>query len=290
MSRLRQLSTIIIIALLTTLTVQPQQSTTTHFENEAVTFDHPAGWNATASSLSGEEVVTVAPKLGPSQIVVSSTSASSCDFDAQTKSLMTALVDRTALQIHSASAVRSAIVKTQFDAADVDGVRLQGVIKGKRVTADVFAVRRHLRFIGLVYVRVENDEAAAAAWSTVRTSLKVQPGMVFGVKAKAEAGDMPDADELDKSNALTTLNGRALSLPAPTYPPIARQAHAGGTVSVQVVIDETGAVISARAVEGHPLLQAVSVGAARQAQFSSTKLCDQPVRVTGVITYNFVPR
>ncbi|MGH9962133.1 MAG: TonB family protein [Pyrinomonadaceae bacterium] len=84
------------------------------------------------------------------------------------------------------------------------------------------------------------------------------------------------------------LNGKAISLPRPAYPPIARQAHASGQVVVQVVIDENGSVISARAVSGHPLLQAVSVAAARQARFSPTKLSGQPVKVTGVITYNFV--
>jgi periplasmic protein TonB len=86
------------------------------------------------------------------------------------------------------------------------------------------------------------------------------------------------------------LNGKAISLPKPAYPAIAKQAHAAGTVVVQVVIDENGNVISARAVSGHPLLQAVAVGAARQARFSPTKLSGQPVKVTGVITYNFVPQ
>jgi protein TonB len=84
------------------------------------------------------------------------------------------------------------------------------------------------------------------------------------------------------------LNGKAISLPKPVYPPIARQAHASGTVVVQVTIDENGAVISAHAVSGHPLLQAVAVAAARGARFSPTKLSGQPVKVTGVITYNFV--
>ena len=84
------------------------------------------------------------------------------------------------------------------------------------------------------------------------------------------------------------LNGKAISLPKPAYPPIARAAHASGTVVVQVLIDENGNVVSAHAVSGHPLLQAVAVGAARQAKFSPTKLSGQPVKVTGVIQYNFV--
>jgi protein TonB len=84
------------------------------------------------------------------------------------------------------------------------------------------------------------------------------------------------------------LNGKAVSLPKPPYPAIARQAHAAGTVTVQVTIDENGNVISAHAISGHPLLQAVAVAAARGARFSPTKLSGQPVKVTGVITYNFV--
>ena len=84
------------------------------------------------------------------------------------------------------------------------------------------------------------------------------------------------------------LNGKAISLPKPAYPAIARQAHASGTVVVQVTIDENGSVISAAAVSGHPLLRGVAVQAARGARFSPTKLSGQPVKVTGVITYNFV--
>jgi periplasmic protein TonB len=84
------------------------------------------------------------------------------------------------------------------------------------------------------------------------------------------------------------LNGKALSLPKPTYPAIAKQAHASGTVVVQVTISESGSVISASAMSGHPLLRAAAVAAARGARFSPTKLSGQPVKVTGVITYNFV--
>jgi protein TonB len=84
------------------------------------------------------------------------------------------------------------------------------------------------------------------------------------------------------------LNGKAISKPAPVYPPIAKAARAQGTVTVQILVDETGRVISATAVSGHPLLQQAAVAAARQARFSPTLLSGQPVKVSGVITYNFV--
>ena len=85
------------------------------------------------------------------------------------------------------------------------------------------------------------------------------------------------------------LNGKAISLPKPLYPAIARSAKAAGTVVVQVTIDELGDVIEARAISGHALLQEAAVEAARQAKFTPTKLSGQPVKVTGVITYKFVP-
>ena len=84
------------------------------------------------------------------------------------------------------------------------------------------------------------------------------------------------------------LNGKATSLPKPVYPPIARAAKASGTVVVQVVVDENGRVVTARAFSGHPLLRASAEAAARSAKFSPTLLSGKPVKVSGVITYNFV--
>jgi TonB family protein len=86
------------------------------------------------------------------------------------------------------------------------------------------------------------------------------------------------------------MNGKAVSLPKPPYPEAARSQGVSGTVTVQVQIDETGAVIDACAISGSNLLWQVTEQAAYGARFSPTKLSGQPVRVTGVITYNFVAR
>src|SRR5205085_8733567 len=83
------------------------------------------------------------------------------------------------------------------------------------------------------------------------------------------------------------LNGKAVSKPEAVYPPIAKAARAQGTVTVQIVVDENGDVISAHALSGHPLLQAAAVEAARQAKFTPTRLSGEPVKVSGVLTYNF---
>ena len=80
------------------------------------------------------------------------------------------------------------------------------------------------------------------------------------------------------------LNGRAIYLPKPDYPP----GDVSGMVAVAVVIDEQGSVIEARAISGPQPLHAAAVNAARLARFSPTLLMGEPVRVSGTLTYNFV--
>ena len=86
------------------------------------------------------------------------------------------------------------------------------------------------------------------------------------------------------------LNGRAIVLVTPSYPALARNDRASGSVQVQVVIDETGKVISAKAVNTgstHLALVNAAENAARKSRFSPTLLSGVPVKVIGTIIYNF---
>jgi protein TonB len=101
---------------------------------------------------------------------------------------------------------------------------------------------------------------------------------------------------LSTGSGTATTGGEEEAAPPPKVaatpkpvPKMVSQVKAGGAVSVQVVISEGGSVISASAVSGHPLLRAAAESAARGARFSPTLLSGQPVKVSGVITYNFVP-
>ena len=84
------------------------------------------------------------------------------------------------------------------------------------------------------------------------------------------------------------LQNKAVSMPKPPYPPLAKAARASGTVTVQIIVGEEGRVIAARPVSGHPLLQEAAAKAACQARFSPILLSGKPVRFSGVITYHFV--
>ena len=83
------------------------------------------------------------------------------------------------------------------------------------------------------------------------------------------------------------LLGNKISLPQPAYPAIAKQIKLQGSVSVQIVIDEMGKVISAEALSGHPMFVPEAKRAALQARFTPTKLSGVPVKVSGVIVYKF---
>ena len=78
------------------------------------------------------------------------------------------------------------------------------------------------------------------------------------------------------------LNGMAVNLPRPIYPPMAKQIGASGEVRVQVAVDANGNVVSARAVSGHPLFRAAAENAARQ-----SKMRIDAANTTGQIVYNF---
>jgi len=191
-------------------------------------------------------------------------------------------------------------------------------------TAQVFATRR--RFYAVVILNAKKDdelterflssltlpEKIAAPPATAMTAEKPAAGDGAAVAKPVKIENSDDAAQKPAGNGTPTdpnkpaegtekppgppretpinggvLNGKALYLPPPEYPAIAAQAKASGTVTVQVLIDEIGNVISANAVSGHPLLQATSVAAARQARFSPTSLSGVPVKVSGVITYHF---
>lgn len=100
----------------------------------------------------------------------------------------------------------------------------------------------------------------------------------------------PTVETVEKRKPIVSdgvINGQATFLPKPPYPPSARAVRAGGSVNVQVTIDETGRVISAKAIDGHFLLRPAAEKAAWSAKFNPTLLSRQPVKVTGVIVYKF---
>jgi protein TonB len=83
------------------------------------------------------------------------------------------------------------------------------------------------------------------------------------------------------------LNSKAVNIPQPIYPAIAKHAGIQGPVNIQILVDEQGKVISAQVMSGSPMLSPAARDAAMRARFTPTTLNGVPVKIQGVITYNF---
>jgi len=101
---------------------------------------------------------------------------------------------------------------------------------------------------------------------------------------KAQGGKSDNVRDMDSGGVI---NGRAVELVTPAYPAIARSAHASGEVIVRVIIDKEGNVMAAQVLDGHPLLRAASIKAAKASRFNPTLVEGQPVNVIGRILYSF---
>jgi TonB family protein len=83
------------------------------------------------------------------------------------------------------------------------------------------------------------------------------------------------------------LNAKAISLPKPVYTEEAKRLKASGRITVRVVVDENGKVISAQALNGPAVLREAAEAAARQAIFTPTTQDGITVKITGTLTYDF---
>jgi TonB family protein len=142
---------------------------------------------------------------------------------------------------------------------------------------------------GITSFKLENKQVMASELIAVAEKSGLSPrgdGFIRKKDSTAMATISIPADPQETVSA-GILNAKAVAMPKPDYPTAARDAHAAGTVSVQVTVDEQGNVIDAKAVNGEPALQDAAVAAARKAKFPPTTVNGRPVKVIGVLNYDF---
>jgi TonB family protein len=144
-----------------------------------------------------------------------------------------------------------------------------------------------------------NQQLASLPTTSVANKLSVMnPAEIKNLSADANANapllqldDEPPPNPVPKRVLKPVsggvLNGTAISLPSPSYPETAKRMRTSGVVTVEVVVDENGKVISAQATSGPSILKDAAVHAALRARFSPTTLSGQPVKVSGLINYKF---
>lgn len=100
--------------------------------------------------------------------------------------------------------------------------------------------------------------------------------------------DKSDKDKSWKEKKDKIKKGELIEAPRPAYPDEIKDQKIEGTVVVVITIGNDGNVIYAKARSGPEALYGVSEAAALKARFKPTMLEGQPVKITGLITYDFV--
>jgi TonB family protein len=107
--------------------------------------------------------------------------------------------------------------------------------------------------------------------------------------AEEEEKDFHKADkEKWKEKRDKIKKGELIEAPRPAYPDEIKKQQIEGTVVVVITIGNDGNVIYAKAKSGPEELYEVSEAAAMKARFKPTILEGKPVKVTGVMSYDFV--
>ena len=162
--------------------------------------------------------------------------------------------------------------------------------------AEIYSLRRDYQKAEPLYQRVISirEKAGTPDHSDLVKALGAYATLLFATNRSDEGVLLQKriAELSSKADFIQggVLNGRAIFLETPSYPAAARSDRASGSVEVQVTIDETGKVISAKAVNvggTHWALVNAAENAARNSRFSPTLLSGVPVKVIGIIIYNF---
>ena len=256
-----------------------------HFSKDGISFDYPAGWSL--SDKSSEQLQhLILTRAGSSVLIMVIAQREPLRDYAALRAAYSAVTIPYIQDIAGKLGAKDVPAWSEAQCVPLGshtatGFHLSGKLEGKPTKTEVYAVVMGQRLVHLVYIRADEDEVQGApVWKSVLDTLNVE----------RPANAPPEGERLDQLIMGGVLNGKAISKPKPDYPLSAKAARVEGVVVVQIVVDEQGDVISAVAVSGHPLLQLAAVQAAKMAKFTPTKLCGKPVKVSGVVTYNFVLR
>lgn len=253
-----------------------------HFGKDGLSFDYPAGWAVEDRSSAEQQHLIIRRPDSTALLMVFARREplqNRAQLLASRGSVTRPYVENLARQLGAKVPDEPESECLTVGESLAPGFRLAGRIAQEPGTAEVYSVVKGQRLVHLVYIRQDKDEAAVApAWKSLVETLRVEP----------PANPSPEAREMERVISGGVLNGRVNSKPRPLYPITAKRARASGTVVVQVTVDEQGRVVSAHPISGHPLLHEAAAEAAKRATFTPTLLCGKPVKVTGVITYNFV--
>ena len=85
------------------------------------------------------------------------------------------------------------------------------------------------------------------------------------------------------------LNDKAVYLAKPEYPRELKAEGITGSVTVRVVLNEQGKVVSAATFSGHSELRRQALKAVKKSKFKRIIRCGKSIKINGMIIFNFAP-
>lgn len=111
-----------------------------------------------------------------------------------------------------------------------------------------------------------------------------------GLSKARQSEDSSLANKVEVKLTKSVLNGVTIKRVEPVYPQQAVAARVSGKVIVQILIEEDGNVISARAMRGDSLLRAAAEAAAWRWKLTPTLVGGEPTRARATAGFNFAGR
>ncbi len=138
------------------------------------------------------------------------------------------------------------------------------------------------------------DYDQAVTFDAANEAAKAAAVRVKEAEAKLHAKTVPELPKPTvetpsgpKIIAVGTMNRYATRLVTPIYSQMDRKMGISGKVTVQIVLDENGKIVSAQATDGPKALRPAAEEAARKSTFMAVLNGDKPSKATGFIVYNF---
>jgi cytochrome c biogenesis protein CcmG, thiol:disulfide interchange protein DsbE len=110
---------------------------------------------------------------------------------------------------------------------------------------------------------------------------------VMPIRSASVSPEGPERSEGMAATSTNALVSRSIKRVFPKYTPEARAAGAQGTVQVHVTVSESGRVIDAKAISGHPLLRDPAIQAAKQWEFKPPEDLGDPAQTQGILVFSF---
>lgn len=254
------------------------------FDSDGLKFKYPADWTLTDKSNAETQHLLLSKTDHAVLIVIASPRATEDyvqrfrkfqkDIHADFGSVISQSLSTSGKQ------AQNELVCMDFNGANIPGTKYTGSYNGEPGEGETYTFILGKRSLTTVYMKTEKDGTAGdSVWQEVLKSLTLNgyssalPGVIFNAKNGG------------------VVNGKAVKLVKPLYPISLRPGEiprGGGRVEVKVVIDEEGKVISAMPHSGVPAFMKDSVNAAKKSVFQPTLVCGKPIKVVGLIEYNYI--